>query len=70
MKNQTQADGLATQAKQMKRWRSVLIPAKYHELAVLVGNENLKLKATDQGEDVFRGNSIDMLVHNRLMETI
>jgi len=46
----------------------VNLPAKYDKLCLLVAMENVKIPPDSDGYAVFRGNDIDMLVANELME--
>jgi len=59
----TVEQGMAIQTRQLREWRSILKPAAYKLLLKRVLEENERGNYTS-GFDVFRGSSIDTVVHN------
>ena len=63
----TISDAMKTQNRQLLQWKSVLKPEKYILLLEHVISENV---GVTEGDKIFRGNQIDMFVHNNLMDKV
>jgi hypothetical protein len=63
----TVADAMKIQNQQLLQWKSVLKPEKYILLLEYIIEANV---GVTEGRMIFRGNSIDMFVHNNLMDKV
>ena len=59
--------GLQVQAQNLKRWKSILKPAKFKQLEAHIKDTNARAHMRT-GMDVFRGNDFDVWIANNLME--
>lgn len=58
--------GLAIQADNMRKWKSILIPEKFEELKKFI--EGINKREMRSGYDVFRGIDIDIWIKNNLVD--
>jgi len=61
----TVEDGIRVQERQLKDWESVLKPEIYAKLEQYAKKKNHLAKT---GYDIVRGNQLDMLIYNSLMD--